>query len=77
MEVFYIFTFGVAGIGWIVDVVPAYKNLQLKKKLLYYYQSDDFWKIKDKIKEYVDKCNELNDHIEDLKLSFVETEEKK
>lgn len=77
MGVLYIFTFGVAGIGWIVDVVLAYKNLQLKKKLLYYYQSDDFWKIKDKIKEYVDKCNELNDHIEDLKLSFVETEEKK
>lgn len=31
MGVFYIFTFGVAGIGWIVDVVLVYKKLQLKK----------------------------------------------
>jgi len=69
----YIFTYGLFGIGWISDVVLSYKEMKLKKELLEYYQSVDFWDIKNKIKKYVDKCNELNDHIEELKLSFIDT----
>jgi len=54
----YIFTYGLFGIGWISDVVLSYKEMKLKKELLEYYQSVDFWDIKNKIKKYVDKCNE-------------------
>jgi len=36
----------------------------------YYFRSSSFLILKEKIKEYTIKCNELNDHIEDLKSSF-------
>lgn len=74
--IIYIFTCGFFGLGWLIDIVLSFKDMRLKKRLLCYYQSDVFWNIKDKIKKYAKKCNELNDHIEELKLSFVEAEEK-
>lgn len=34
-----------------------------------YFRSSNFIEIKDEIKAYIDECNELNQHIEDLKRS--------
>lgn len=36
-----------------------------------YYKSEDFKEIKDSIKNYTDNCNELNQHIEELKNSYI------
>ena len=57
----YLLTFGLFGIGWIYDIYACI-----------YYRSDDFKKIKDSIKDNTEKCNELNDHIEDLKNAYVD-----
>lgn len=48
----------------IVIIYLAYKE--------YYFKSESFMVLKDDIKEYTEKCNELNDHIEYLKESFGE-----
>ena len=37
-----------------------------------YYRSDKFIKLRDSIKEHTNNCNELNEHIEKLKKSYVE-----
>lgn len=57
----YLLTFGLFGIGWIYDIYACI-----------YYRSDDFKKIKDSIKNNTEKCNELNDHIEELKNAYVD-----
>ena len=57
----YLFTLGLFGIGWIYDICACI-----------YYSSDSFKLIKNSIKENTDKCNELNDHIEELKNSYVD-----
>ena len=57
----YLLTFGLFGIGWIYDIYACI-----------YYRSDDFKKIKDSIKDNTEKCNELNDHIEELKNAYVD-----
>lgn len=36
-----------------------------------YYKSEDFLKIKSRIKNHIDECNELNEHIEELKETYV------
>jgi hypothetical protein len=38
----------------------------------FYYKSKKFIEIKDSIKENTKKCNELNQHIEDLKYAYVD-----
>lgn len=43
---------------------------QLYKK--YYFNSSKFKSIKAEIQDYINNCNELNKHIEELKNSFVE-----
>lgn len=57
----YLFTFGLFGIGWIYDIYTCF-----------YYRSESFKSIKESIKENTDKCNELNNHIEELKNSYVD-----
>ena len=40
-----------------------------------YYSGEDFAKIKKKIQKYIDECNEMNEHIEELKNTFVDFEQ--
>jgi hypothetical protein len=42
----------------------------------YYYKSNKFLMLKNKIENNTKKCNELNEHIEDLKDSFIEIDSK-
>lgn len=37
-----------------------------------YYKGENFANIKKKIQNYIDECNEMNDHIEDLKNTYAE-----
>ena len=37
-----------------------------------YYQGEEFAKIKKKLQNYIDECNEMNDHIEELKNTYAE-----
>ena len=37
-----------------------------------YYKGEDFANIKKKIQNYIDECNEMNDHIEELKNTYAE-----
>lgn len=37
-----------------------------------YYKGEEFLSIKEKIKNYIDECNEMNDHIEDLKNTYTD-----
>lgn len=57
----YLFTFGLFGIGWIYDIYTCF-----------YYRSESFKNIKESIRENTEKCNELNNHIEDLKNAYVD-----
>ena len=38
----------------------------------FYYKGEKFSKVKGQIKEYIDECNEMNDHIEELKNTYVD-----
>lgn len=40
--------------------------------LYFYFKSKNFIEIKDSIKEYTKNCNELNEHIEELKNAYVD-----
>lgn len=55
----YLITLGLLGIGWVIDIL-----------LCHYYNSDKFLNIKEKIAKNTADCNELNHHIEDLKLTY-------
>ncbi len=57
----YLFTFGLLGIGWIYDIYTCI-----------YYGSNNFLRVKNSIKDNTDKCNELNEHIEELKNAYVD-----
>ena len=61
LGVLYLFTFGLFGIGWIYDIYTCF-----------YYKTTKFKEIKKSIKNNTDKCNELNEHIESLKNSYVD-----
>lgn len=37
-----------------------------------YFNSDEFIEIKESIKEYTKECNELNEHIEELKEAYID-----
>lgn len=37
-----------------------------------YYKGEKFLNIKNKIQNYIDECNEMNDHIEDLKNTYAD-----
>lgn len=41
-----------------------------------YYKCEEFAKIKKKTQNYIDECNEMNDHIEELKNTYAEFEQK-
>lgn len=49
------------GIGWLYDIYACI-----------YYCSEQFNEIKNSIQDNTKKCNELNEHIEDLKNSYVD-----
>lgn len=38
---------------------------------LIYYRSDSFIELKNKIEKYTKDCNDLNDHIEELKRTHI------
>lgn len=38
----------------------------------FYFKSEKFLKIKDNIKEYTKECNDLNEHIEELKNAYID-----
>jgi hypothetical protein len=38
----------------------------------FYFRSKKFLEIKESIKEHIDKCNDLNEHIEELKNSYTD-----
>ena len=59
--IIYLLTFGLFGIGWIYDIYTCF-----------YYNSDKFLEIKNSIKENTNKCNELNEHIENLKNTYAD-----
>lgn len=50
-------------------VIGIYLIYQIYCK--YYFNSEQFKKIKDSIKNHTENCNELNRHIEELKSSYV------
>ena len=39
-----------------------------------YFESEEFLEITEKIKNYTKECNELNDHVEELKNSYIKFE---
>lgn len=57
----YFVTFGLFFIGWIYDIYTCF-----------YYISDKFNEIKNSISDNTNECNELNEHIEELKKSYVD-----
>lgn len=57
----YFITFGLFGFGWIYDIYSCI-----------YYNSEKFNDIKNNIKDNTEKCNELNQHIEELKNSYAD-----
>ena len=59
--VIYFFTAGLLFFGWIYDIIMC----------LYFY-SENFKKIKERIKNNTDKFNELNHHIEELKNTYAD-----
>jgi len=42
----------------------------------FYFRSNKFLNIKESIKEYIDKCNDLNEHIEELKSTYIDIKSK-
>ena len=61
LGILYLFTRGLFGIGWVYDIYACI-----------YYNGRKFNQIKDSIKDNTNKCNELNEHIEELKNSYVD-----
>ena len=59
--ILYLFTFGFFTIGWIIDIISCI-----------YYMTEKFTNLKNSIKENTLKCNELNEHIEELKNAYVD-----
>lgn len=57
----YMFSLGLFGFGWIYDII-----------LEIYFLTDGFFTVKRSIKKNADECNELNDHIEELKNSYAD-----
>lgn len=57
----YMITFGLLGIGWLFDIICCF-----------YYNGEKFNKLKETIKDNIVKCNELNNHIEDLKNAYID-----
>ena len=51
----------------IIILIIAYQIYAYK-----YFKSEQFLSIKDKIKNYTEDCNNLNDHIEQLKKTYVD-----
>ena len=41
----------------------------------FYFNSKKFLKIKNEIYEYTNECNDLNNHIEELKTSYIDFEQ--
>lgn len=61
MGLLYLFTGGLFLVGWAYDIYTCL-----------YYNSEKFLKIKDSIKDNTRKCNELNEHIEELKNAYID-----
>lgn len=57
----YLFTLGFFGIFYIFDVISCI-----------YYLSNNFNDVKNSIIDNTQKCNELNNHIEELKNSYID-----
>jgi len=53
----------------ILLVIVGYLIYQIYSKI--YFNSENFKKIKEGVKEHIKNCNELNHHIEELKSSYV------
>ena len=67
---------GLLGLILVISVVIyicyyIYK-LYLEAYVEAYFKSEEFLKIKDSIKNHTKNCNELNNHIEDLKSSYID-----
>lgn len=52
---------------WPLFLIAALVYIAWKAYEIYYYKSSSFSEIKQKITNYIDDCNDLNQHIEDLK----------
>lgn len=61
LGILYFCTFGLFGIGYVFDIIACI-----------YYFSNNFTNLKNSINENTKKCNELNDHIEELKNSYID-----
>lgn len=61
----YFFSLGLFGVGWIFDIACCL-----------YYMSKNFKNIKNSIVENTQKCNDLNEHIEELKSAYANIERK-
>lgn len=63
--------------AWLVLILGTllilYAILQLIFKIyeFFYYKGKGFWDIKNRIQSYINDCNELNEHIENLKVSSL------
>ncbi|MCU6748011.1 HNH endonuclease [Faecalicatena acetigenes] len=49
------------------NILEFFRKYKLKKFEKKYYISEEFTNLKQRIKKYVDNCNDLNDHIKNLK----------
>lgn len=69
--ILYFLTFGLSGIGWVVDIVllggKIYDRYKFKKFENEYYKGEYFFSLKKSVLQYIQNCNELNKHILELK----------
>lgn len=56
----------------ITAIILALLAIAFKIYELFYYKSEDFFEIKNRFLSYVNDCNQLNDHIEELKQTYTD-----
>lgn len=54
-----------------VDLIELYRRYKFEKLEAKYYISDEFLELKNSVKEYINNCNELNQHIIELKNTHI------
>ena len=63
-------------VAWPIFIVLLSLFIVWKIYEICYYKSNNFLEIKERIKNYIDDCNKLNSHIEDLKNSSIISDKK-
>ena len=69
--IIYLFTMGIYGFGWLNDIWDITKKYLFQKKLYIFYSSEVFSSMVLNLKSNTSECNQLNQHIEELKKSYL------